>query len=63
MLIHPDVFSLDKKIAFDLPVSTDHARFINSIESLPDQENVTHYGLPANIDRTMQSNASQSIIS
>jgi dynein heavy chain 2 len=65
-----DVFSMDGKPpnqkitkAFVLPRSVEIAAFKEIISALPEIDNVTLFGLPANIDRTMQKNTSQSIIS
>ncbi|RKO94668.1 hypothetical protein BDK51DRAFT_21975 [Blyttiomyces helicus] len=46
----------------DLPSSTDHANYVKLINDLPESDNLTLFGLPANIDRTLQRSSSQSII-
>ncbi|KAJ3270644.1 Cytoplasmic dynein 2 heavy chain 1 [Terramyces sp. JEL0728] len=48
---------------FVLPRSTDHTSYKQIINELPELDNVLTLGLPANIDRTLQSNTSQDIIS
>ncbi|KAJ3309792.1 Cytoplasmic dynein 2 heavy chain 1 [Boothiomyces sp. JEL0838] len=48
---------------FVLPKSTDHTSYKQIINELPELDNVLTLGLPANIDRTLQNNTSQEIIS
>ncbi|KAI8896032.1 dynein heavy chain and region D6 of dynein motor-domain-containing protein [Globomyces pollinis-pini] len=65
-----DVLPLDGRNAtqklcksFSIPRSNEHAAYKQIIQELPENDNVVLFGLPANIDRTMQSNTSQEIIS
>lgn len=46
-----------------IPRTNDIQAFKLMIEELPDTDNVTLLGLPANIDQTMQRNTSNNIIS
>lgn len=45
-----------------MPRSVDIAAYKQIISDLPESDNVVLFGLPANIDRTLQSNSSQEII-
>lgn len=64
-----DVFSIEgrapmQKIckSFNLPRSTDIEAYRAIINELPATDNVVLFGLPSNIDRTYQNNASLDII-
>ncbi|TPX62627.1 hypothetical protein PhCBS80983_g00247 [Powellomyces hirtus] len=64
-----DVFTLggrspSRKLAkgLSLPSTADHAAYQSLIMELPEIDNVTSFGLPANIDRTLQRNSSQMVI-
>ncbi|KAJ3146349.1 Cytoplasmic dynein 2 heavy chain 1 [Geranomyces michiganensis] len=46
-----------------LPISADHSAYQAVISGLPETDNVTSFGLPANIDRTLQRNSSQIVVS
>lgn len=45
-----------------LPRSIDYTAYTSLINELPDQDNVVYFGLPANVERTLQKNTSQEII-
>ncbi|KAJ3141233.1 Cytoplasmic dynein 2 heavy chain 1 [Geranomyces variabilis] len=45
-----------------LPNAADHSAYQAVISGLPEADNVTSFGLPANIDRTLQRNNSQIVI-
>lgn len=64
-----DILSSSGKMAtrklcssFNLPASNQHDAYKKIIHELPDSDEVTLFGLPANIDRTFQRNASEAII-
>lgn len=48
--------------AFTLPRSTDIISYKTMIQSLPESDNVALFGLPANIDRTLQRSTGLAII-
>ncbi|KAL2914266.1 hypothetical protein HK105_206212 [Polyrhizophydium stewartii] len=64
-----DVFTIDGKgpsrricKTFALPRTNEHAAYRQIITELPESDNVVLFGLPANIDRTLQKLTSQSVI-
>ncbi|KAJ3042257.1 Cytoplasmic dynein 2 heavy chain 1 [Rhizophlyctis rosea] len=46
-----------------LPSLAEHSSFAKIINELPEIDNISMFGLPANIDRTLQTNGSQAVIS
>ncbi|KAJ3416777.1 Cytoplasmic dynein 2 heavy chain 1 [Chytridiales sp. JEL 0842] len=45
-----------------IPTVTDHASFISTISDLPENDNLTMFGLPENIDRALQQSVSHGIL-